>query len=198
MPMSLDLQLPPPGHTFRPASLRRPPELNLDQMFLHVRTAAADAQARLMQYAIVDGAGQVRLSLFARLAMAQAGALAEPSLEPPLEPMGPGRLTPSLSTPQALEAALRICDGAAMVTFGRFPQGQLLPRSAKARVRSLDCARVRFLKVAQARGLTASGGEVLCVNDALRLAGLPPVRSPDAALRALGLRQLSLWMDGTG
>jgi hypothetical protein len=57
---------------------------------------------------------------------------------------------------------------------------------------------VRFLKVARLRGLATSGGEVQCTNDALRLAGLPPVRSPDAALRALGLRQLSLWMDGAG
>jgi hypothetical protein len=189
----LDLQLPPPGHTFRPAACRHPPQLDLDQMFLHVRTAAADGAARLMQYAIVDAAGQVRLSLFGRFAVAPADLAATP-----LEPLGPGRLTPSLSTPQALEAALRICDGAAMVTFGRFPQGALLPRSARIGARSLDCARVRFLKVAQARGLMARGEEVRCVNDALRLAGLPPVRSPDAALRALGLRQLSLWMDGTG
>jgi hypothetical protein len=199
----LDLQLPPPGHVFqpRPAPVRagrvghsphrQAPELQLEQMFLHVRVAAADLSGRLLQYAVVDAVGQVRLSLFAQLPTDPRYPV------PPLEPLGPARLTPSISTPRALEAALGVCEGCAVLTFVRAPQGALLPRSVMAGAKSLDCARTRFLKVARQRGLRVQESELTSVNDALRLTGLPPVRSPDAALRALGLRQLSLWMDGT-
>lgn len=187
--------LPPTGGAIAPPvfpglwrSARPAPALDADQLFLHIRAVTVDSDSRLMQYAIADGLGQVRVSLFARLPLhANASALQT-------EPPRPGRLIPSAATISELDTALRLCAGADLITFGREAQGALLTASARRGARSLDCARTRFLKVARRRGLDVS--PQIALNDALSLAGLPQVRSPDAALRALGLRHLSLWMDG--
>jgi hypothetical protein len=97
-----------------------------------------------------------------------------------------------------LDHALRVCHGCSVVAFGRLPQGALLTAPARMGILGLDCARARFVKVARRRGIAVRADDLIGVNDALGLAGLPLVRSPDAALRALGLRQLCLWMDGLG
>ena len=197
-------QLPPPAGRFvspshlrlvhdRSAALGRPaPVLDQNQLFLHVRSVGREEGAHLLQYALADGLGQVRISLFARLAARSA----DPSI--PIDPPRPGRLMASVANEGELDDALRVCRGCSLVAFGRLPQGALLTGSARAGALGLDCARARFLKIARMRGIDVSPNGIVGVNDALQLAGLPPVRSPDAALRALGLRQLSLWMDGLG
>jgi hypothetical protein len=161
----------------------RPSEARPNQMFLHVRSVGADGFAHLFQFAIVNADGNVVVSVFARArSPIQAGGTSCPTL-------------PSVWWDQ-LEEALKPCHGGWLISFGRGLHGGFLPLGTKEGVASLDCARERFLKVARRRGLKVGPGEVVDLNDARRLIGLPPVRSPDAALQALGLRELWRWMDG--
>lgn len=162
---------------------QRPRQVRPNQMFLHVRSVGSDGFAHLFQFAIVDAPGNVVVSVFARA-------------RSPIRPGGtccPG--LPSIWWDQ-LEEALKPAHGGWLISFGRNLHGGFLPLGTKEGAASLDCARERFMKVARRRGLKLGPGDVIDMNDARRLIGLPPVRSPDAALQALGLRELWRWMDG--
>ncbi len=161
----------------------RPREVRPNQYFLHVRSVSADGFSHLFQFAVVDEPGNVVVSVFARGRSPVRGGQALP---PPL---------PAIWWEQ-LDEALAPCNGGWLVAFGRTLHGAFLPESIKDQAASLDCARARFIKVARRRGIKVGVGDVADVNDARRLVGLPPVRSLDAALRALGLRELWRWMDG--
>jgi hypothetical protein len=165
------------------APSRRPSESRPNQMFLHVRSVGADGFAHLFQFAIVNADGDVVVSVFAR---ARSPIRASGTSCPDL---------PSIWWDQ-LEEALKPCHGGWLISFGRTLHGDFLPLGTREGVASLDCARARFHKVARRRGLKIGPGDVVDLNDARRLIGLPPVRSPDAALQALGLRELWRWMDG--
>ena len=203
MPL-LDHHLPPPalfalfrdasgGRAFRasPSSRGggRPVAPRADRYFLHVRAVAADGFANLFQFALADDSGGVAVSVFVR-----GRDPVDDLLGPPAAADAPPPV-PTI-TWAALDEALAPCRGAWIIAFGRMLHGSFLPVATRAGVASLDCARARFLKVARRRGLGLSPGDVGDLNDARRLIGLPPVRSADAAQRALGLRELWRWMDG--
>ena len=59
----------------------------------------------------------------------------------------------------------------------------------------VQCAWRRFLRLARRRGLRPEWSQTLTLADAMDMAGLPPVESEDAALRALAIRDLWAWMD---
>lgn len=164
----------------------RPAETVRRRYFLHVRSAAADGRRHLFQFALADDEGNVALSAFARGPSPVGGPWLEDE---------EGHGADALSWDE-LEAALRPCRSAWVVAFGKRLHGDLLPSAVRGQVARMDCARSRFLRVARRRGLAVSPGDLLDLNDARRLIGLAPVRSPDAALRALALRELWRWMDG--
>lgn len=189
----LDRLLPPPAlRAFArgadtPGAGRAPCLVQPDHYFLHVRSVAADGASHLFQFAMADEAGSVALSAFARA----PSPVGEPT------PDATPREAPARALDWAgLDAALRPFEGAVVTAFGRLSQGSFLPPGACAGIAGLDCARARFLKVARRRGYRVGPEDLVDANDARRAVGLPPIRSPDAALRALGLRELCLWMDG--
>ncbi|MDR3511568.1 MAG: hypothetical protein P4L73_08040 [Caulobacteraceae bacterium] len=191
----LERLLPPPAMFAFPDAApagwceRTPPLARPDRYYLHVRSVAANASTHLFQFAMADEAGNVALSLFVRA----PSPVGEPA------PDGMPADAPIVGVDWAgLDAALLPFKGALVVTFGRLVQGAFLPPNACAEIAGLDCARARFVKTARRRGLRVDPAELADVNDARRLVGLPTVRSPDAALRALSLRELCLWMDGEG
>lgn len=190
----LDHLLPPPARFSlfgrrAPAALGkplRPPEPHLERLFLHVRSVSADGFEHLFQFALVDDAGNVTVSVFARART----AVDAPDLD------AYAAVSPIPAIPWSeLDAALRPARGAALVAFGRVLHGSFLPPKVREAAAGLDCARARFVKIARRAGIRLGPGDVADLNDARGLVGLPPVRSPDAALRALGLRELWRWMD---
>lgn len=196
----LDHHLPPPAlfalfgrAPSRPGSRskkggdsRRPEAARTDRFFLHVRSVTADGFSHLFQFALVDDLGNVTVSVFVR---------GRSPVEPRTSATHDGPPPIPAITWDQLDEALKPCRGAWIVAFGRVLHGSFLPEAIRGEVASLDCARARFTKVARRRGIHVGPTEISDVNDARRLVGLPPVRSPDAALRALGLRELWRWMD---
>lgn len=198
MPL-LDHHLPPPalftlfrdgfGAASTPRADRRPRVRCAGRYFLHVRAVAADGFANLFQFALADDSGGVAVSVFVR------GR--DPGSNLPEDEPDTGAAPPvPVLTWTALDDALAPCRGAWIIAFGRMLHGSFLPAATREGAAGLDCARARFLKVARRRGLAIGPGDVGDLNDARRLVGLPPVRSADAAQRALGLRELWRWMDG--
>lgn len=198
----LDHHLPPPAlfalfgrapsrsgaKTRNGADGRRPGEVRPDRFFLHVRSVSADGFAHLFQFALVDDSGNVAVSVFVRgrSPVDDREDLAEDQSAPPPIPA---------VTWDQLDEALRPCRGAQIIAFGRVLHGSFLPEETRKTIAGLDCARARFIKSARRRGIAVGPGDLSDLNDARRLVGLPPVRSPDAALRAMGLRELWRWMD---
>lgn len=199
----LDHQLPPPAlfalfggmasgrgnDPKRGAGGNRPGEARTDRFFLHVRSVSADGFAHLFQFALVDDFGNVAVSVFVRGRSPVEGDQAVEGRDD-----GPPPPMPAITWDQ-LGEALKPCRGAWVVAFGRVLHGSFLPEAIRAEIASLDCARARFIKAARRRGIHVGAGDLSDLNDARRLIGLPPVRSPDAALRAMGLRELWRWMD---
>lgn len=197
----LDQHLPPPalfalfGRTPDPrgprskagAQGRRPGEARTDRFFLHVRSVSADGFAHLFQFALVDDFGNVAVSVFVR-------GRSPVDDEADGDDSGPPPPIPAITWDQ-LDEALAPCKDAWIVAFGRVLHGSFLPEATRRGIASLDCARARFIKTARRRGIHVGPGALVDLNDARRLVGLPPVRSPDAALRALGLRELWRWME---
>lgn len=186
----LDTLLPPPARFAlfgrrSPAARLRPVEPVANRQFLHVRSVSADGFEHLFQFALVDDAGNVTVSVFAR------GR--SPVMAPDLPAYAAAPL-PAVEW-EDLDAALKPCRGAGLIAFGRVLHGSFLPPGVRAQAAGLDCARARFVKAARRAGIKVGPGDIVDLNDARRLVGLPPVRSPDAALRALGLRELWRWMD---
>jgi hypothetical protein len=83
-----------------------------------------------------------------------------------------------------------------MVAFHRVLQTGLLGEALDVAA-GTECAWRRFQAVARRRGVRLSRGEPLTLNDCLEKARLPPLLSDDAAMRALAIRDLWRWMDGT-
>ncbi len=156
-----------------------------DNLFFHIRPFASDDQGECLQYAFVDDRGNVIMSTFARaLRPSLFPVVGAPS--PPVDPVGP----------EALEYLLtRLCGGCRLVGFGRVLQGGLLPTETLHAAASVQCAWRRFLKVSRRWGHRPEWRQPLTLDDALEIAGLPPVDSEDAAMRALAIRDLWGWMD---
>ena len=193
--------LPPPGifdlfgrtlgrrvrNPFSPLSDARPGAAHPERYYLHVRSVSADGFAHLFQFGLVDDQGDVAANVFVRGRSPVAGSDqgVDDGDPPPV---------PAIWWDQ-LEEAMEPCRGAWIIAFGRTLHGSFLPSGVRDDVTSLDCGRARFMKFARRRGLAVSPGQIVGVNDARRLVGLPPVRSADAASRAQGLRDLWRWMD---
>lgn len=199
--LRFDPHLPPPGvfdlfgrsigrrvrNPFVSGSGARPQEIYPERYYLHVRSVSADGFAHLFQFGLVDDHGDVAVNIFVRGRSPVIGHEAgEDESDPP--PM------PAIWWDQ-LEEAMEPCRGAWIIAFGRTLHGSFLPAGLRDDVTSLDCGRARFMKFARRSGLTVAPGQIVDVNDARRLVGLPPVRSADAAGRAQGLRELWRWMD---
>jgi hypothetical protein len=156
-----------------------------DRLYFSVRSFGFNGPRHILQYAFADDRGNVVLSSFGEVdrAGSRAPDLAE---EMPIEPFD-GDTLDYLTT--------KICGGAHLVAFGRVLQTGLLPAGAVGRAGSVDCAWRRFLRVSRQRRIAFDRHQSLTLGDALELAGLPPLTSPDAAMRALAIRDLWMWMD---
>jgi hypothetical protein len=156
-----------------------------DRLYFSVRSFGFNGPRHILQYAFVDDRGNVVLSSFGHVERADSKApeLAE---EMPVEPFD-GETLDYLTG--------KICGGAHLVAFGRVLQAGLLPGGAVAGAGSVDCAWRRFLRVSRERRIAFDRHQSLTLSDALELAGLPPLTSPDAAMRALAIRDLWVWMD---
>jgi len=166
---------------------RRPYVSEGGRLFFAVRSVAVTGRDHILQYAFADERGNVALSTFTRapspLAMV-AGCPPEDLAAPPLEP-------------EAFKELMhRVCHGAALVAYHRILQGGLLPDAAVRAAAGVECAWRRFQGVARARGVALTRGAPLTLGDCLAHAGLAPLESDDAALRALAIRALWRWMDG--
>lgn len=199
--LRFDPHLPPPGvfnlfgrspgrrvgHPFVAGSGARPQAVHPERYYLHVRSVSADGFAHLFQFGLVDDRGDVAVNVFVRgRSPVVGGEDGAPNADPPP--------VPAIWWDQ-LETAMAPCRGAWIIAFGRTLHGSFLPVGVRDDVTSLDCGRARFMKFARRRGLAVEPGQIVDVNDARRLVGLPPVRSADAAGRAQGLRELWRWMD---
>ncbi|HYD44140.1 MAG TPA: hypothetical protein VEA79_02615 [Phenylobacterium sp.] len=171
---------PAPGGAVAPA-----PAARAERYFMHVRSVHADGARHLFQFALVDDEPNVIASVFASRASPVIGGAPEAVAPDP----------PTVLW-ERLDDLLSPCHGAHLVVFGQALQGSLLPYGLRQDVGRMECARERFMKAARRRGLRVRPGDILDLNDARCLAGLPIIRSPDAALQALGLRELWRWMDG--
>jgi len=157
-----------------------------EHLYFAIRSVAADGRQHVMQYAVADDRGNVVLSAFARAPIPVriiAGGPAEDLSVEPLDEAALGGLMTSL------------CGGATLVAFHRVLQAGLLPVGARGAASAVECAWRRFHRVARRRGLHLSRGEPLGLADCLARAGLPPLVSEDAALRALAIGALWRWMD---
>lgn len=158
-----------------------------DHLYFSIRPFAADGLGEVLQYAFVDECGNVVMSAFTRAQRPGAACPASPSaLDLPTEPVDPDMLDYLLT---------RLCGGATLVGFGRVLQAGLLPPGAAEGAASVQCAWRRFQRLARRRGLRPQWSQTLTLADAMDMAGLPPVESEDAALRALAIRDLWAWMD---
>lgn len=157
-----------------------------DHLYFAVRSVMADGRGHVLQYAFVDDRGHVALSATVRTEspVMLVGAPAAEDLA--AEPMDLGAF---------VAMARKLCGGATLVAFHRVLQTGLLPGGAIGGTAGAECAWRRFQAVARRRGMCLSRWEPLTLNDCLEKAGLAPIRSEDAALRALAIRDLWRWMD---
>lgn len=156
-----------------------------EHLYFSVRPMAAAGGRQLLQYGFADDRGNIVLSVCGEAAAPYHG----PELAPPedlaCEPMDPEWLERLIGG---------VCQGAALVAFHKVLQGGLLPPGAIDRAASIECAWRRYVRLAQRRGLF-DRSEPVGLDDALEAAGVGAVGAPDAALRALGVRELWTWMD---
>jgi hypothetical protein len=157
-----------------------------DHLYFAVRSVAADGRQHVMQYAFADDRGNVAMSAFVRAA-SPVTLIATPS--------GEDLSAEPLDADTFAGLAARLCRGATLVAFHRVLQTGLLPGGAMGAASGTECAWRRFQAVARRKGVRLSRGEPLTLNDCLEKAGLAPLTSPDAALRALATRALWRWMD---
>ncbi|WP_333585688.1 hypothetical protein [Phenylobacterium sp.] len=143
----------------------------------------------ILQYAFADDRGNVVMSALTR-SEAPAAIMFGAS---------PDDLAASPLPAEAFEPmAQAVCHGATLVAFQRVLQGGLLPASGLAAAAGVECAWRRFARLARDKGLPAPSDGVLTLHDCLALANLPVPASEDAALRALAIRDLWLWMEAQG
>ncbi len=156
-----------------------------DRLYFAVRSFGATGPRHILQYAFADDRGNVVMSSFAEAGRPHQGGhdLAEEMLVAPLDPKALDHLVGN------------ICRDSNLVAFGRVLQGGLLPGETVKSAASVDCAWRRFLRISRQRRLVIDRHQPLTLSDALTAAGLPPLESADAALRALAIRDLWMWMD---
>ena len=160
-----------------------------DHLYFNVRSFGASDQNHTLQFGFVDRDSNVVLSVFAR-APSPVGMLDDGvGGELAVEPLGPDALE-RLLTP--------LCRGATLVGFHRVLQGGLLPHTTLRAASGVRCAWRRLQDAVIAHDLCPPKDRPLTLNDALELAGLGPLDTEDAAMRALAIRQLWLWLDGLG
>jgi hypothetical protein len=157
-----------------------------EHLYFSVRPVAAAGGRQLLQYGFVDDRGNIVLSVCGEAAAPYHGSDLTPPEDLAATPMDPEWLAILIG---------RVCQGASLVTFHKVLQGGLLPPGSIDRVESIECAWRRYLRLARGRG-RFDRSEPVTLDDALEAAGLGAVGSPDAALRALGIRELWTWMDG--
>ncbi|HEX4198409.1 MAG TPA: hypothetical protein VHZ26_13315 [Caulobacteraceae bacterium] len=159
-----------------------------EHLYFNVRWLPVGGGRHVLQYGFVDDRGNIVLSVFGEGWAAGRGgthgweAPPEDLAAAPMDAEWLGELIGS------------VCQGASLVAFHRVLQGGLLPKGAIDGAASVECAWRRYLRVARARG-DFDRGEPVTLDDALESAGVGAVGSPDAALRALGVRELWAWMD---
>jgi hypothetical protein len=158
-----------------------------DHLYFSARSVSANGFQHVLQYAFVDDRGNVVLSALGAAPSPVPGGPHEPSEPMPVEPLDAGALEYLLS---------RVCDGANLVTFGRVLQAGMLPPNSVRAADTVDCAWRRFLKLGRRRWAAFDRNEPLNLSDALATAGLKPLDSHDAVMRALAIRELWMWMDG--
>lgn len=169
----------------RPTQQRHRQRAMDDRLYFAVRSFGATGPRHILQYAFADDRGNVVMSSFAEANQPHRGGhdLAEEMLVAPLDP-------------QALDHLVgNICRDSNLVAFGRVLQAGLLPGETVHSAASVDCAWRRFLRISRQRRLTFDRHQPLTLSDALTAAGLAPLESADAALRALAIRDLWMWMD---
>lgn len=176
----------PPPALPGPRTARRRQAAASDHLYFSVRACAVQQDSHIYQVAFVDDRGNVVFSAFCRAAGPAPGLVLEPLEDMAAEPMDQ----------QALEGLLRrLCSGAVLVGYGRVLQTGLLPAEVLAEADQVDCCWRRFLRVTRRQGLPLDRSQPLTLSDALVMAGLPPLESADAAMRALAIRELWTWLD---
>lgn len=166
----------------RPPSRQRAAD---DRLYFAVRSFGANGRRHILQYAFADDRGNVVLSAFSQSENPAARGR-EPAEEMSAEPLEPATLDDLLG---------RVCGGANLVAFGRVLQAGLLPDGTVSAAASVDCAWRRFLKISRQQRIPFDRHEPLTLSDALAAAGLGTLDSTDAAIRALAIRRLWIWMD---
>ncbi|MDB5440076.1 MAG: hypothetical protein JWM33_2503 [Caulobacteraceae bacterium] len=166
----------------RPPSRQRAAD---DRLYFAIRSFGANGPQHILQYAFADDRGNVVLSAFSQNE-SLAGRGHEPAEEMSVPPLRPETLDELLG---------RVCGGANLVAFGRVLQAGLLPDGMAGAAASVDCAWRRFLKISRQQRIPFDRHEPLTLSDALGAAGLGPLDSTDAAMRALAIRRLWIWMD---
>lgn len=156
-----------------------------DRLYFAVRSFGATGPRHILQYAFADDRGNVVMSAFAETGRPTADGrdLVEDMLVAPLDREALDRLVGD------------VCRDSNLVAFGRVLQAGLLPRDTVSSAASVECAWRRFLRISRQRRLTFDRHQALTLSDALTAAGLPPLESADAAMRALAIRDLWMWMD---
>ena len=173
----------------RPEDRRTPVVAPANHLYFNVRSFSAGDQTHTLQFGFVDRDSNVVLSVFAKA----------PSPVGPLDDAEPSALAVEPLGPDALERLLTpLCRGATLVGFHRVMQGGLLPHSTLRAAAGFRCAWRRLQDAVVAHGLCSLRERPLTLNDALSLAGLATLDTEDAAMRALAIRQLWLWLDGLG
>jgi hypothetical protein len=166
----------------RPPSRQRAAD---DRLYFAVRSFGANGPQHILQYAFADDRGNVVLSTFSRNESPAARGH-QPAEEMSVQPLEPETLDNLLG---------KVCGGANLVAFGRVLQAGLLPDGLVSAAASVDCAWRRFLKISRQQRIPFDRHEPLTLSDALAAAGLGPLESADAAMRALAIRRLWIWMD---
>jgi hypothetical protein len=157
-----------------------------ERLYFSVRSMGVSGASHLLQYAFADDRGNVVLSTVSAAPRPMGLLAGELPSDLAFEPM----------TADVLNGLLGpVCQGASLVAFGRVLQTGLLPTLAAQAAHTVDCAWRRFLRISRQRGLAFNRHEPLTLSDALESAGLKPLESSDAALRALAIRDLWMWMD---
>ena len=156
-----------------------------DRLYFAVRSFGSNGRRHILQYAFADDRGNVVLSAFSQ-DESPAARGHEPAEELSVRPLGPETLVDLLGG---------VCGGANLVAFGRVLQTGLLPDGPARTAASVDCAWRRFLKLSRRWHVPFDRHEPLTLSDALAAAGLEALDSNDAAVRALAIRRLWIWMD---
>lgn len=171
----------PPFRLFPPRAQKAASE----HIYFDVRTVVAAGGRHLLQYGFVDDRGNIVLSV--------VGESKTPASPPEIVP--PDDLAAEPMDEAWLALLVRMtCRGASLVTFHKVLKSGLLPPGVVEAAGSVDCAWRRYVRLARRRG-QFDRSQPVTLDDALGRAGLGPVAAQDAALRALGIRELWAWMD---